>query len=57
MQWYQTNLQVHMIFLSLGVLGDDTTRLIGILDLPGSRGRYGKNNLRKIDRTVGTIVH
>ena len=48
MQWYQTNLQVHMIFLSLGVLGDDTTRLIGILDLPGSRGRYGKITSEKL---------
>ena len=57
MMWYQTNLQVVPISLSLGIGGEDITRPLGIFEFPGSRGRHGEKNPREIEGTVDLIVH
>ena len=46
MLWYQNNFKVGLIYLFMGIVGGELTRMLEIGDFPGSRVSCGGNNLR-----------
>ena len=55
--WCHNNLQVSLVYIYMGVVGGDITRLFVIIYLLICRVRYGNKNYIKIELTVDPIVH
>ena len=54
--WYQTKVQVGMVYLYLGIGKRDITGMIGVVYFPMSSVIFRINGLRKFEVTVGPMV-